>query len=466
MDKNYTNRVLDNLLNSSSSIITRYDLSLKLGAISLLLDFQNVEKHIEDKIANIDTLTPYDGIFDVDLSYYANEFEKISFNKELSTCTDANVVQPGHIIDLLFPGVLIDDNRDKANSIRDFLSFLSSELSIEDISKALFEIKAILVKELRELNELLNKDWDDNYYIKMTENLFESHIIEGEDGYYIEPIHDRYLQWKRSSLYNPEALEMRLWKEVYDLLMSGFVIVNDEYYLMNEANRLYAETHFDLLPNKSISEEELKKRYFFLSKLLVLTDRFFIINDKARFGRYMKENRKDIKEDIFMKFFGFINVQNMIIHDMEISISTLSDINSSLPEHYLMADKNVFTDTMTLANGSVVNTRSQVKKVADKINLTEPNSIGLFRILCDEVGALKGNINDMDYVRALVVIKAIPTKTDKEIKGICGSFQKKTNGQTRKGKTIPPIDKDHRNWIGADKKFGEDVYKKLLEIKG
>ena len=62
MEENYTKRVLENLLNSSSSIISRYDLSLKLGAISLLLDFQNVEKHIEDTIKNIESLTPFDGI--------------------------------------------------------------------------------------------------------------------------------------------------------------------------------------------------------------------------------------------------------------------------------------------------------------------------------------------------------------------------------------------------------------------
>ena len=174
MEENYTKRVLENLLNSSSSIISRYDLSLKLGAISLLLDFQNVEKHIEETIKNIESLTPFDGIFDVDLLHFADELEKISVNKEFNTKTDSNLAQPGYIIDLLFPGELIDKNRDKANSIRGFLSILSSELSIEDISNALSEIKAILVKELRKLYELLNNNWDDNYYIKMTDNLFDS----------------------------------------------------------------------------------------------------------------------------------------------------------------------------------------------------------------------------------------------------------------------------------------------------
>lgn len=254
MEENYTKRVLENLLNSSNSIITRYDLSLKLGAISLLLDFQNVEKHIEKKIADFESLSLYDEIFDVDFSTYANQFETISFHKELNSHTDSNVVQPGHIIDLLFPGTLIDDNRDKASSIREFLNFISSELSIEDITKALSEIKSILVKELRELNELKNKDWDDNYYSRMTENLFESHRIVGQDGFCMEPIHDKYLNWKKSPLFNSEALEMRLWKELYDLLISGFVIVNDEYYIISSANELYAQAHFDLVQNKTISE--------------------------------------------------------------------------------------------------------------------------------------------------------------------------------------------------------------------
>ena len=369
MEENYTKRVLENLLNSSNSIITRYDLSLKLGAISLLLDFQNVEKHIEEKIADFESLSLYDEIFDVDFSTYANQFETISFYKELNSDTDSNVVQPGHIIDLLFPGTLIDDNRDKASSIREILNFISSELSIEDITKALSEIKSILVKELRELNELKNKDWDDNYYNRMTENLFESHKIVGQDGFYMEPLHDKYLNWKKSPLYNPEALEMRLWKELYDLLVSGFVIVNDEYYIISLANELYAQAHFDLVQNKTISEEELKKRYFFLCKLISLYDGVFRIKEKAKVGRYLMANRKVINDDLFMKFFGFVNVQNMIKHDMEISKPTYQDINSSLPENYLEADKNVFTDTMTLPNGSVVNTRSQVKKVADKIRI-------------------------------------------------------------------------------------------------
>ena len=285
MEENYTKRVLENLLNSSSSIISRYDLSLKLGAISLLLDFQNVEKHIEDTIKNIELLTPFDGIFDVDLLHFADELEKISFNKEFNTKTDSNLAQPGYIIDLLFPGELIDKNRDKANSIRGFLSILSSELSIEDISNALSEIKAILIKELRDLYELLNNNWDENYYIKMTDNLFDSCKNRDEDGYFIEPIHDNYLKWKRSSLYNPVGLETRLWKEVYDLLMSGFIIVNDEYYLVNEADSLFLQTKFGLLPKTNIPEEELKKRYFFLCKFLFLNDGFFDFNEKARFGR-------------------------------------------------------------------------------------------------------------------------------------------------------------------------------------
>ena len=179
----------------------------------------------------------------------------------------------------------------------------------------------------------------------------------------------------------------------------------------------------------------------------------------------MKDNRQDITKEMFMKFFGFINVQKMIIDDMEKSKPGFSDIDDSLPESYLKADKEVFTDTMKLANGTIVNTRSQVKKVADKNNLNSPNSIGLFKLLCDEASALKGNINDMDYVRALVVIKAIPYKTNEEIKKTCSSFQKKTNGHKRNGKIIPPIDKDHRKWEGEDKTFGEKVYKELLEIK-
>lgn len=465
MEENYTERCLENLLNSSKSIISRFDLSLKLGAISLLLDFQNIEKHIEEKIAKIESLSPFDKIYDVNLLYYADEFENISFNKGLNTSTDSNIVQPGHIIDLLFPGELIDENRDKADSIREFLNFLSSELSIEDISKALSEIKTILVKELRELNELLNKEWDDNYYIKMTDNLFESHKIKGEDGYFVEPLHDNYLKWKKSSLYNPEALEMRLWKEVYNLLVSGFVIVNEEYYVVNAANTLYANTHFDLISNKKIQEDELKKRYFFLINLMPLYDGFFIIKDKARLGRYLKDNRKVITEDFFMKLFGFINVQNMIIDDMDKARPTFSGGNSCLPQNYLDAEKKVFTDTMILANGSVVNTRSQVKKVADSISLSDPKSIGLFKYICDEAMALKGNINDMDYVRALVAINAIPFKTDNEIKNITGSYQKKTNGHKKGGIFIPGIDKDHNKWKGNDKRFGDNVYKQLIEIK-
>lgn len=465
MEENYTERCLENLLNSSKSIISRFDLSLKLGAISLLLDFQNIEKHIEEKITNREPFSPFDKIYDVDLLFYADQFEKISFNKGLNTNADSNIVQPGHIIDLLFPGELIDNNRDKADSIREFLNFLSTELSIEDISKALSEIKTILVKELRELNELLNKEWDDNYYIKMTDNLFESHKIKGEDGYFVEPLHDNYLKWKKSSLYNPEALEMRLWKEVYDLLISGFVIVNEEYYVVNAANTLYTNTHFDLISNKKIQEDELKKRYFFLINLMPLYDGFFIIKDKARLGRYLKDNRKVITEDFFMKLFGFINVQNMIIDDMDKSRPTSFGIDSNLPQNYMKADKNIFTDTMKLADGSIVNTRSQVKKVADSINLGDPKSIGLFKYICDEAGALKGNINDMDYVRALVAINAIPFKTDKEIKNITGSYQKKTNGHKRGGKFISGIDKDHNKWKGNDKRFGDNVYKQLIEIK-
>ena len=62
-----TEKNLENLLNYSNSIISRYDLSLKLGAISLLLDFQNIEKFIEEKFEHIETLSPCDEIYDVDI---------------------------------------------------------------------------------------------------------------------------------------------------------------------------------------------------------------------------------------------------------------------------------------------------------------------------------------------------------------------------------------------------------------
>ena len=92
MEENYTQRCLENLLSSSNSIISRFDLSLKLGAISLLLDFQNIEKHIEEKISSIESLSPFDKIYDVSLVYYAYQFELISFDKELNTKTDSNIV--------------------------------------------------------------------------------------------------------------------------------------------------------------------------------------------------------------------------------------------------------------------------------------------------------------------------------------------------------------------------------------
>ena len=61
---------------------------------------------------------------------------------------------------------------------------------------------------------------------------------------------------------------MRLWKEVHDLLNSGFIIVNEEYYVVNAADNLYKNSHFELLSNKKIQEEELKKRFFFFFYLM------------------------------------------------------------------------------------------------------------------------------------------------------------------------------------------------------
>ena len=100
MEENYTERCLENLLNSSKSIVSRFDLSLKLGAISLLLDFQNIEKHIEEKIAKIESLSPFDKIYDVNLLYYADEFEKISFNK--THVIEANIDEDADVTNIKF----------------------------------------------------------------------------------------------------------------------------------------------------------------------------------------------------------------------------------------------------------------------------------------------------------------------------------------------------------------------------
>ena len=122
------------------------------------------------------------------------------------------------------------------------------------------------------------------------------------------------------------------------------------------------------------------------------------------------------------------------------------------PAICLEAVKKVVTPQFTL-NGSVFNSQAQLRKAVGLIDVAANAQIGVLLAVCKEVGVVKTQTKNVDFVRALVGLGLIQYVDDDQIKRIAHGFSEK----------IKNLPKRHTLWSGDDRTLGDKLYEALRQ---
>lgn len=104
-------------------------------------------------------------------------------------------------------------------------------------------------------------------------------------------------------------------------------------------------------------------------------------------------------------------------------------------------------------NGSVFNSRGQLQKAVEEVDLEKNAQIGVLLAVCKEMGIVKPNTGNTDFVRILIGLGVIEYVNDEQIKRIAHGFSQKI-------KKLPPR---HTQWSGDDKTLGDKLFGTLKQ---
>ncbi len=104
-------------------------------------------------------------------------------------------------------------------------------------------------------------------------------------------------------------------------------------------------------------------------------------------------------------------------------------------------------------NGSVFNSRGQLQKAVEEVDLEKNAQIGVLLAVCKEMGIVKPNTGNTDFVRILIGLGFIEYVNDEQIKRIAHGFSQKI-------KKLPPR---HTQWSGDDKTLGDKLFGTLKQ---
>ena len=128
-------------------------------------------------------------------------------------------------------------------------------------------------------------------------------------------------------------------------------------------------------------------------------------------------------------------------------------IQKELPQICLDAVEKVLKPQFTGNNGSILNSRVQLRKAVEEVDMGKNAQIGVLLTICKEVGVVKPNTGNTDFVRILIGLGFISYENDKQIKRIAHGF-------TEKIKKLPS---KHTQWSGDDRTLGDKLYDTLRQ---
>lgn len=346
MNDNYIQDILTNLYNRCTGARLINYIHPKLEAFDLLLCFRSVCSRLGLIIKYIENYLPFDSSVYVDYGYWYDCFYKIRTldRNDFNSCQSSN---PKYIIDFIFRGSLIDENRESAEEIRRAIDILTSDIYMngDNLENALYYAKVDLLNKLLTLkSEITKKKRNPEFHIRMVDNLFDQFSDYDAEGNEAGKFKDDYEDWKYNcDDVNNEILETHLWTLLYNLMSKKFLVFDKGLYVKHKADELFKETHFDLVEEVTLDEEELKKKYYVFRTLVAYENGKFILKDKDYLGKYLIKNNDKISVDEFTEFKYFLDSISLIYADM-----TFDEVEeeATLTEQ----DSKILNEIFTLVN--------------------------------------------------------------------------------------------------------------------
>ena len=342
MNDNYFEAILENLYNRFKGARSINYIHPKLEAFDLLLSFRCVCNQLDSIIKDLALYLPFDNSVFVDYGAWYNYFSNIeTLNRsDFYSYPSSN---PKYIIDFIFHGSLIDENRESADEIRRAIDILTSDvyMKAENLESALFYAKSDLLNKLLMLRDEVNRKRNSQEFnIRMVNNWFDRYTYYDQEGNEYGSFLDDYEEWKYNcDDLNNEILETHLWTLLYNLISTNFLVFDKGLYVKHKADDFFRETHFDLVDEVTIEEEELKKKYYVFRRLINYENGKFVLKNREFLGKYLLKNKGKIKIDDFLGFKYFLDSISLISADMTfdevVAEKMLSEQDSKLLEQII-----------------------------------------------------------------------------------------------------------------------------------
>lgn len=318
MEENHMYNSLVNLYNRCQAIRLRNYLNPKLEAFYLLLCFRSVCKQLDSILNDLTYYLPFDDSVFIDYAQWYNCFAGIE-TLDIRDFSGIITTEPKHIVDFLFPGTMLDNNRESAEEIRRAIEILTSDVYMkgENLVNSLYYAKIELINRLLALDKELKKRKSPEFRAKMVDNLFYHYTSYDEDGNKIGKFVDDFEDWKDKCLdIDNDMLETYLWTMLYNLMKKKFFIIDKDNYVKKKANAFFEETKFDLVDGDELEVEDLKKKYYVLRNLMDYENGKFVLKEKDILGKYLLSHNKDISKEDFLEFKFFLDTIELIYGEM------------------------------------------------------------------------------------------------------------------------------------------------------
>ena len=344
MNDNYIQDILTNLYNRCQGVRLRNYIHPKLEAFDLLLCFRSVCNQLDSIINDLASYLPFDSSVFVDYNGWYNCFSQINTldRSDFYSYTSSN---PKYIIDFIFRGTSLDENRESAEEIRRAIDILTSDVYMngENLERAMYFAKVDLLNKLLTLkSEMTKNKRNPEFNIRMVKNWFDRYTSYDEEGNEFGKFKDDYEEWKYNcDDVNNEILETHLWTLLYNLMSKKFLVFDKGQYVKKRADEFFEETHFDLVDEVTLDEEKLKKKYYVFRTLVAYENGKFILKDKDYLGKYLIKNNDKINIVEFTEFKYFLDSISLIYADM-----TFDDVKEE--EMLSEQDSKILNEIFTL----------------------------------------------------------------------------------------------------------------------
>ncbi len=475
-------KLIDYIIDRCSYLNAENLLSQKLQLLDLLLLIQKAVKEFSAKIELLQHRPLQNLLSSQEYEECKERIDSFSGNFKVSPVLETSTADYSkHVIDYLFPDAALDANRENAEKVRLVINTLDAEVfnSITLWENSIKYALKKLTECLEKMIELSEKEWKKEEYEQLANELSKQHSSA------LSPLtrkaNSQFNQWKKESYNDPDEYQALIANQLKELLDTDFIIIDPNHLIKSYKNHLDA---LYLYIDEDDCNEEQRKKFYFLSKLVEHRDGRFMFTKNTALGKYLFTHREKLVANDIEAFFYFQKICMLAYDDMDKSLYArqkeesssktkavqkkeksaidISDLAITLiPQECKEAANKVLTHQFTNPKGIVLNSRKQILKAAMKITITSNVQLALLMKICIEVEAVNPAISCPDFVRALIGIGSIEYSDKKAICKMADGMSKKINGYKSKSKRYPPLDKNHRLWKSADREIGNHIFENM-----